>query len=129
MEILCTLVCGLCRTSSVDVTYPVLPLLLTFCIYSWEEISLSQTSLYIVKHISMWNSTILEALPVFYYGNPSFSIKKLCLYKIYISILSCVNVEGISLTFLHIKKQLHQLNTRIILRINTLQLCWHATLH
>jgi len=47
------------------ILYSVKPLLFVFCIFLWEGTSPFQTLLYIVKHVSKWNSVIWKALLVF----------------------------------------------------------------
>jgi len=66
---------------------------------------MSQTSVYIVKHVLMWDLIIQKKLPVFHYSNPTISITKSThsAYSLY------VNVKRHFTKLLHKEKQPHQI--------------------
>jgi len=90
------------------VAFHVVPFLLTSCFCSWERSNLCKTSMYIVKHVSIWNSTIWKTLSVFTAAVLIFPLEDP--YTKCISADSLrVNVKEIPLTtLLRNKKQQHQ---------------------
>jgi len=61
-------------------------------VYRKKPVSLSQTSVYTVKHISVWNCTIWNALSVFHYSGHTISTTK-SVYEMHISIFFLCKYE------------------------------------
>jgi hypothetical protein len=72
---------------------PLIPLLITFYICSWEATSHSQTSLYTVNHSSVWNSMTLKMLVVFHCSSTTIFITKF-IYEMHTSIFLICKFEG-----------------------------------
>jgi hypothetical protein len=93
-----------CMWASLNITtyivFPVVLLLLvSIRICLWEGASLSQTSVYVVKCVSTWNSMIRKVLPVLCSSSPVISITE-SIYKLPISLfLTCKCERHYSDTF------------------------------